>query len=53
MSKKVVLHVYHGGGFQRMLHLVYYEENIHEFERDGTKLSVDNIRDNIVALSYS
>lgn len=53
ISKKVVLHVYHGGGFQRLHRLVYCEGDISEFECDAKKLSVDNIRDNIVALGYS
>ncbi|KAJ8421639.1 hypothetical protein Cgig2_000616 [Carnegiea gigantea] len=53
MSKKIVLHVYHGGGFQRMPHLVYCEGNISGFECDAKKLSIDSIRDNIVALGYS
>ncbi|KAJ8430034.1 hypothetical protein Cgig2_010963 [Carnegiea gigantea] len=52
MSKKVLSHVYHSGGFERMPHLVYYEGDISEFESDVKKLSVDNIRDNIVALGY-
>ncbi|KAJ8421623.1 hypothetical protein Cgig2_027017 [Carnegiea gigantea] len=53
MSKKVVLHVYHGGGFPRMPHLLSSEGDISEFECDAEKLSVDNIRDNIVPLGYS
>ena len=53
MSKKVVLHVSHGGGFQWMPHLVYCEGDINEFECDAKKVSVENIRDNIVALSHS
>ncbi|KAJ8420699.1 hypothetical protein Cgig2_011133 [Carnegiea gigantea] len=53
MSKKVVLHVYRGGGFPRMPHLLNSEGDISEFECDAEKLSVDNIRDNIVPLGYS
>ncbi|KAJ8437074.1 hypothetical protein Cgig2_002041 [Carnegiea gigantea] len=53
ISKKVVLHVYHGGGFQRMPYLVYCDGNISEFESDCKKLSVEDIRDNILALGYS
>jgi len=53
MSKKALLHVYHGGGFQRMPPLVYYEENISEFECECKMLNVNNIRANILALGYS
>jgi len=35
-----------------MPHLVYCEGDISEFECGAKKLSVDNIRDNIVALDY-
>ena len=37
------MHVYHGGGSQRVPYLVYYEGEINEFEREPKKLSVDNI----------
>ncbi|KAJ8434391.1 hypothetical protein Cgig2_014238 [Carnegiea gigantea] len=53
MSKKVVLHVSHGGGFQRLPYLVYCEGDISEFECDAKKRRVDNTRDNIVAMGYS
>ena len=50
MSKKVVLHVYHGDGFERMPYLVYCEGNISEYKCDAKMLSVDN---NIIALGCS
>ena len=53
MSKKVVLHIHPSGGFQRMPHLVYCEGNVSEFECLAKKLSIDNIRSNIIALGCS
>jgi len=49
--KTACLHIFHGGSFERVPHLLYTESDA--FEVDSNYLSVDDIKENVVNLGHS